>query len=72
MQRSILAQPIEDVLDLSVRTSNCLREANIVNFAQLIGKSISELKKIKGFGNKSLNELRTKLSRIGLSLNEEH
>jgi len=68
----LLAQPVEDVIDLSIRTSNCLMDANIVTLGQLVEKSTGELKRINGFGEKSLNELRTKLARLGLSLNEEN
>lgn len=66
------AQQIESIIELSARTRDCLRKANIVTFGQLIGKNTSELRKIKGFGKKSLDELRTKLARLSLSLNEEH
>lgn len=71
-ETNLLAQRIESVIELSIRTSNCLMDANIVTLGQLVEKSTGDLKRIKGFGKKSLQELRTKLSRIGLSLNEEH
>jgi DNA-directed RNA polymerase subunit alpha len=67
----LLAQPIED-LRLSVRTLSCLKTANILTIGQLVEKNVGELKKIERFGKKSLDELRTKLKRLGLSLNEEH
>lgn len=73
MARTILlAQSIKGTIELSARTRNCLRKANIITFGQLIGKNTSELRKINGFGKKSLDELRAKISRLGLSLNEEH
>jgi DNA-directed RNA polymerase subunit alpha len=57
-----------DELELSVRASNCLKTANIRSIADLVQKSESELLKTKNFGKKSLNEIKTILSEMGLHL----
>ena len=55
-------------LELSVRPSNCLKTANIGTIADLVQKTESELLKTKNFGKKSLNEIKTILGEMGLSL----
>jgi len=57
-----------DELELSVRASNCLKTANIRTIADLVQRSESELLKTKNFGKKSLNEIKTILGAMGLSL----
>jgi DNA-directed RNA polymerase subunit alpha len=57
-----------DELELSVRASNCLKTANIRTIADLVRRSESELLKTKNFGKKSLNEIKTILGEMGLSL----
>ncbi|HET8575863.1 MAG TPA: DNA-directed RNA polymerase subunit alpha [Methylomirabilota bacterium] len=57
-----------DELELSVRASNCLKTANIRSIADLVQKTESELLKTKNFGKKSLNEIKTILGEMGLSL----
>jgi DNA-directed RNA polymerase subunit alpha len=57
-----------DELELSVRASNCLKTANIRSIADLVQKSEAELLKTKNFGKKSLNEIKTILGEMGLSL----
>jgi DNA-directed RNA polymerase subunit alpha len=57
-----------DELELSVRASNCLKTANIRTIADLVQKSEAELLKTKNFGKKSLNEIKTILGDMGLSL----
>jgi DNA-directed RNA polymerase subunit alpha len=57
-----------DELELSVRASNCLKTANIRTIADLVQKSEGELLKTKNFGKKSLNEIKTILGEMGLSL----
>ncbi len=57
-----------DELELSVRASNCLKTANIRSIADLVQKSEGELLKTKNFGKKSLNEIKTILGEMGLSL----
>src|SRR5207244_2530744 len=55
-------------LELSVRASNCLKSANIRTIADLVPKTEAELLKTKNFGKKSLNEIKTILEEMGLSL----
>jgi len=57
-----------DELELSVRSANCLRNANIHKIYQLVQKTESEMLKTKNFGRKSLNEIKELLSEMGLSL----
>jgi DNA-directed RNA polymerase subunit alpha len=55
-------------LELSVRSANCLKNANIHKIYQLVQRSESEMLKTKNFGRKSLNEIKEVLSEMGLSL----
>jgi DNA-directed RNA polymerase subunit alpha len=55
-------------LELSVRASNCFKAANIRTIADLVPKTEAELLKTKNFGKKSLNEIKTILGAMGLSL----
>jgi DNA-directed RNA polymerase subunit alpha len=55
-------------LELSVRASNCFKAANIRTIADLVPKTEAELLKTKNFGKKSLNEIKTMLGAMGLSL----
>jgi DNA-directed RNA polymerase subunit alpha len=57
-----------DELELSVRSSNCLKNANIRTVAELVQKTETELLKTRNFGKKSLNEIRTILGDMNLSL----
>ncbi len=57
-----------DELELSVRASNCLKTASIRTIADLVQRTESELLKTKNFGKKSLNEIKTILGEMGLSL----
>ncbi|HEV8306059.1 MAG TPA: DNA-directed RNA polymerase subunit alpha [Methylomirabilota bacterium] len=57
-----------DELELSVRAYNCLKTANIRTIADLVQKSEAELLKTKNFGKKSLNEIKSILGEMGLSL----
>lgn len=56
-----------DELELSVRSSNCLRAANIQTLEDLVRRSESEMLKFRNFGRKSLNELNAILGELGLS-----
>ncbi len=56
-----------DELELSVRSSNCLRAANIQALADLVSKTESEMLKYRNFGRKSLNELNAILDELNLS-----
>jgi len=55
-------------LELSGRASNCFKAANIRTIADLVPKTEAELLKTKNFGKKSLNEIKTMLGAMGLSL----
>jgi len=55
-------------IELSVRAANCLNNANITTVGQLAMKSEQEMLKYRNFGKKSLNEIKDKLTALGLSL----
>ena len=63
----ILDLTIEE-LDLSVRSFNCLKRANINTVADLISKTEDEMMKVRNLGRKSLEEVINKLAMMGLSL----
>ena len=55
-------------LELSVRSINCLQNAKIETIADLVQKTEAEMLRTKNFGRKSLNEIKTILSAMNLSL----
>lgn len=55
-------------IELSVRAANCLNNANITTVGELISKTEQEMLKYRNFGKKSLNEIKSKLEQLGLSL----
>lgn len=55
-------------IELSVRAANCLNNANITTVGQLAMKTEAEMLKYRNFGKKSLNEIKDKLTALGLSL----
>lgn len=57
-----------DELELSVRSYNCLKNANIRTLGELVQKTEAEMLKTKNFGRKSLNEIKEILTGMGLSL----
>lgn len=57
-----------DELELSVRSANCLKNADIRYIGELCQKTESEILRTKNFGRKSLNEIKEILSEMGLSL----
>jgi len=63
--RKILRMPIEE-LELSVRSYNSLRGANVTTVADLVKREESELLRFRNFGRKSLDELREKVQSLGL------
>ncbi len=65
--RAILETPVEE-LELSVRSSNCLRNANIRIIGDLTRKTEEEIAKTRNFGKKSLQEIKEKLRDRGLDL----
>lgn len=62
-----LSKSVEE-LELSVRSYNCLKNANIQTIAELVQKNDSEMLKTRNFGRKSLNEIKEILEGMGLSL----
>ena len=66
----VLEMTIEE-LDLSVRSFNCLKRANINTVADLISKTEDEMMKVRNLGRKSLEEVIGKLEAMGLSLADE-
>lgn len=57
-----------DEIELSVRSANCLENADIKYIGELVQKSEAEMLRTKNFGRKSLNEIKDILSEMGLSL----
>jgi DNA-directed RNA polymerase subunit alpha len=57
-----------DELELSVRSANCLQNANIRFIGELVQRTESEMLKTKNFGRKSLNEIKETLASMGLTL----
>ena len=66
----VLELTIEE-LDLSVRSFNCLKRANINTVEDLISKTEDEMMKVRNLGRKSLEEVMNKLAMMGLSLASE-
>ncbi len=64
---SSLTRSVEE-LELSVRSYNCLKNANIQSIAELVQKTDSEMLKTRNFGRKSLNEIKEILEGMGLHL----
>lgn len=64
---SNLFRPVSE-LELSVRSANCLKNANITYIGELVQKTEAEMLKTKNFGRKSLNEIKGILEEMGLSL----
>jgi len=67
---SKLSMTIEE-LDLSVRSFNCLKRANINTVGDLVSKTQDEMIKVRNLGRKSLEEVEHKLAQMGLSLAAE-
>jgi DNA-directed RNA polymerase subunit alpha len=65
--RQILNTPVEE-LELSVRSSNCLKNANIKTIGELTRKTEDDINKTRNFGKKSLLEIKEKLKEWNLSL----
>ena len=63
----VLEMTIEE-LDLSVRSFNCLKRANINNVEDLISRTGEDMMKVRNMGRKSLEEVQNKLAMMGLSL----
>ena len=65
----VLEMTIED-LDLSVRSYNCLKRANINTVADLTAKTEEDMMKVRNLGRKSLEEVKKKLQELDLSLSQ--
>jgi DNA-directed RNA polymerase subunit alpha len=65
--KELMSQPIS-ILDLSVRSSNCLQSANLKTIGELVSKLEEEIMTYKNFGKRSLTEIKEKLAELGLSL----
>jgi DNA-directed RNA polymerase subunit alpha len=65
--RQILNTPVEE-LELSVRSSNCLKNANIKTIGELTRKTEDDIAKTRNFGKKSLQEIKEKLKEWNLNL----
>ena len=65
--RELLERSVDE-LELSVRSHNCLKNANIRTIGELVQKTESEILKTKNFGRKSLNEIKEILQQMGLTL----
>ena len=66
-RNKVLEMTIEE-LDLSVRSFNCLKRANINNVEDLISRTGEDMMKVRNMGRKSLEEVQNKLAMMGLSL----
>ncbi|MGX7349692.1 DNA-directed RNA polymerase subunit alpha [Dolosicoccus paucivorans] len=69
-KEKVLVMTIEE-LDLSVRSYNCLKRAGINTIQELTEKTEAEMMKVRNLGRKSLDEVKTKLANLGLSLRSE-
>ncbi|MGL4982697.1 MAG: DNA-directed RNA polymerase subunit alpha [Treponemataceae bacterium] len=65
--KQLLTTPVEE-LELSVRSSNCLKNANIRTIGELTRKTEDDITKTRNFGKKSLTEIKERLQDWGLSL----
>ena len=68
--KQTLEMTVEE-LDLSVRSFNCLKRANIHKVGDLIEKSEDDMMKVRNLGKKSLDEVVAKLAQFGLTLRQE-
>jgi DNA-directed RNA polymerase subunit alpha len=66
-QNKILEMPVED-LELSARSYNCLKRANIHTIQDLSKKTYEDMLKVRNLGSKSLDEIMKKMAELGLSL----
>ena len=62
----LLKMPVDE-LELSVRSANCLKAANIMTLEDLVQKTENEMLKFRNFGRKSLNELTALLENLGIA-----
>lgn len=67
LTKEFLGTSIDD-LDLSVRTYNCLKNAEILTIQELLKKTEQDLRGLRNFGEKSVKEIKAKLAEYGLAL----
>ena len=65
--RKLLNMSVNEI-ELSVRAANCLNNANIATVGELASKTEADMLKYRNFGRKSLNEIKDKLTQLGLCL----
>jgi DNA-directed RNA polymerase subunit alpha len=65
--RQLMSTPVEE-LELSIRSSNCLKIANIKTIGELVRKTEDDINQTRNFGKKSLQEIKEKLQEWGLTL----
>ncbi|MDR1363101.1 MAG: DNA-directed RNA polymerase subunit alpha [Spirochaetaceae bacterium] len=65
--RQLMGTPVEE-LELSIRSSNCLKIANIKTIGELVRKTEEDINQTRNFGKKSLQEIKEKLQEWGLTL----
>lgn len=65
--KELLKTSVEE-LELSVRSANCLKNANITTLGELVQRTEQDMLRTRNFGKKSLNEIKEKLAALGLSL----
>ena len=65
--RRVLNMSVNEI-ELSVRAANCLNNANITTVGELAMKTEADMLKYRNFGKKSLNEIKDKLTELGLTL----
>jgi len=68
--QKLLSMPINEI-ELSVRSANCIKAADIQTIGDLVRKTEAEMLKYRNFGKKSLDEIKSILSGLGLSLGME-
>jgi len=69
-KEKVLEMTIEE-LDLSVRSYNCLKRAGINTVQELTNKTEEDMMKVRNLGRKSLEEVKSKLAELGLSLRKD-
>lgn len=66
--RDVMNMKMDD-FELSVRSSNCMKNMGIETLSQLTGKTMDEISRMRNMGKKSLGEINEKLEKLGLTYN---
>ena len=69
-QKKVLDKTIEE-LDLSVRSYNCLKRADIQTVKDLTERTEGDMMKVRNLGTKSLDEIKLKLAELGVGFRQE-